>query len=57
LGQTVEVEAEEGRWQGLAVDLDGDGALLVQEEAGAVRRVIAGDVSIRNVETFKRSHV
>ena len=52
LGQTVEVVAEEGRWQGLAVDLDGDGALLVQEEAGAVRRVIAGDVSIR--QTLKR---
>ncbi len=52
LGQTVEVVAEEGRWRGLAVDLDGDGALLVQEEAGPVRRVIAGDVSIR--QTLER---
>lgn len=48
LGQSVDVLAGEERWRGLAVDLDADGALLVQEEAGGVRRVLAGDVSIRH---------
>ncbi len=47
LGQSVDVLAGEERWRGRAVDLDADGALLVQEEGGAVRRVQAGDVSIR----------
>lgn len=48
LGHAVDVLEGGGRWQGTAVDLDGDGALLVREEGGAVRRVLAGDVSIRN---------
>jgi BirA family biotin operon repressor/biotin-[acetyl-CoA-carboxylase] ligase len=47
LGRSVDVLGEQERWQGLAVDLDFDGALLVQEEGGKVRRVIASDVSIR----------
>ncbi|MBI4840574.1 MAG: biotin--[acetyl-CoA-carboxylase] ligase [candidate division NC10 bacterium] len=47
LGESVDVLAGEERWRGRAVDLDADGALLVQEEGGAVRRVQAGDVSIR----------
>jgi len=48
LGRHVEVFEDGARWRGLAVDLDADGALLVQEEAGGVRRVLAGDVSIRH---------
>ena len=47
LGQAVDVLADEGRWRGLAVNLDADGALLVREEGGEIRRVLAGDVSIR----------
>ncbi len=47
LGQTVDVYAGEERWRGLALDLDADGALLVQDEAGGVRRVVASDVSVR----------
>ncbi len=47
LGRPVDVFAEEERWQGLAMDLDADGALLVREDGGRVRRVIASDVSIR----------
>ncbi len=47
LGRPVEVVAAEERWEGLAVDLDADGALLVQEATGAFRRVLASDVSIR----------
>jgi BirA family biotin operon repressor/biotin-[acetyl-CoA-carboxylase] ligase len=47
LGRPVEVFSDEEQWQGLAMDLDADGALLVQEDGGRLRRVIAGDVSIR----------
>ncbi len=47
VGETVDVLAGEERWRGLAVDLDADGALLVQDEAGGVRRVVASDVSVR----------
>jgi BirA family biotin operon repressor/biotin-[acetyl-CoA-carboxylase] ligase len=43
----VDVLAGDERWSGLAVDLDADGALLVRKENGTVRRVVAGDVSIR----------
>ena len=48
LGRPVQVLAEAEAWEGLAVDIDPDGALLVQDEAGALHRVVAGDVSIRN---------
>lgn len=50
LGRAVEVHGEGEPWRGLAVDLDGDGALLVREEGGGVRRVLAGGVSIRTAE-------
>jgi BirA family transcriptional regulator, biotin operon repressor / biotin---[acetyl-CoA-carboxylase] ligase len=47
LGQSVHVLAGSEEWRGHAEDLDADGALLVRDETGALRRVIAGDVSIR----------
>jgi BirA family transcriptional regulator, biotin operon repressor / biotin---[acetyl-CoA-carboxylase] ligase len=47
LGRPVQVFAGAEEWRGFAIDLDPDGALLVRDEAGAVRRVVAGDVSIR----------
>ena len=47
LGSPVDVLAGAERWSGLAVDLDADGALLVRKENGTIRRVVAGDVSIR----------
>ncbi len=47
LGEAVDVVDGEARWRGLALDLDGDGALLVREEGGEVRRVLAGEVSVR----------
>jgi BirA family biotin operon repressor/biotin-[acetyl-CoA-carboxylase] ligase len=47
LGRPVTVDIGETRWQGTAVDLDDDGALLVLDAQGAVRRVLADDVSIR----------
>jgi BirA family biotin operon repressor/biotin-[acetyl-CoA-carboxylase] ligase len=55
LGKPVEVITGEERWRGLAVDLDDDGALLVRDEGGALRRVVAGEVSIRSPGTHMRS--
>jgi len=47
LGKPVTVDTGEAQWQGTAVDLDEDGALLVLDAGGAVRRVLADDVSVR----------
>ncbi len=47
LGRSVDVLADGELWHGLAEDLDTDGALLIRQEDGALRRVIASDVSIR----------
>jgi BirA family biotin operon repressor/biotin-[acetyl-CoA-carboxylase] ligase len=33
--------------QGMALEIDADGALLVQEAGGAVKRIVAGDVHVR----------
>ena len=46
LGQVVNVVAPDEQYTGTAVDIDDEGALLVNTPAG-LRRVIAGDVSIR----------
>jgi BirA family biotin operon repressor/biotin-[acetyl-CoA-carboxylase] ligase len=48
LGSSVDVLAGDERWSGLAVDLDADGALLVQDGRGELRRVVAAEVSIRS---------
>lgn len=46
LGQNVNVAGSGREFSGMAVDIDHDGALLVQTE-GCLERVLAGDVSIR----------
>lgn len=46
LGQAVNVLAPNEQYSGTAVDIDEDGALLIDTGAG-IRKVIAGDVSIR----------
>jgi len=48
LGRMVNVIAPDKSFVGKALDIDGDGALLVETEQG-VERVLAGDVSIRPV--------
>jgi BirA family biotin operon repressor/biotin-[acetyl-CoA-carboxylase] ligase len=48
VGRRVEVADGGECWEGLAIDLDGEGALLIRDDAGRVRRVLAGDVSIRD---------
>jgi len=48
LGRLVNVVAPDKSFVGRAVDIDGDGALLVETEHG-MERVLAGDVSIRPI--------
>jgi BirA family transcriptional regulator, biotin operon repressor / biotin---[acetyl-CoA-carboxylase] ligase len=47
LGQQVQATSGEERWCGLASGVDKDGALLIRLPGGAVRRVLAGDVTLR----------
>jgi BirA family biotin operon repressor/biotin-[acetyl-CoA-carboxylase] ligase len=47
LGHPVQVAGSAERWDGLAIGVDEDGALLVRGEDGCVRRVLAGDVTLR----------
>jgi len=47
LGKPVTVDTGGEQWQGTALDLDEDGALLVVDAQGDVQRVLADDVSIR----------
>ena len=47
LGQMVNVSGIDRQFSGKALDIDRDGALLVETEAG-IEKVLAGDVSIRS---------
>ena len=47
LGRAVTVVSGPERWQGTALDLDEDGALMVRDQGGITHRVLAADVSIR----------
>jgi len=47
LGQQVRVAVSQEVVEGLAEDVDQDGALLVRTESGSLRRVLAGNVSLR----------
>jgi BirA family biotin operon repressor/biotin-[acetyl-CoA-carboxylase] ligase len=47
LGRPVQVTGAVERWEGLAVGVDEDGALLVRRKDGDVQRVLAGDVTLR----------
>ena len=55
LGRPVDVQWDGEGWQGVAVDLDADGALLVRLEGGEIRRVLASEVSIRTPGTHMGS--
>lgn len=46
MGGEVEVDTPSGRLRGRAVDVDEDGALLLETAGGAVRRLLAGDVHL-----------
>ena len=47
LGREVQVSGTTEAWQGVAMDVDADGALLVRAEDGTMQRVLAGDVTLR----------
>lgn len=43
LGRRVRITTRSGEFEGRAVDLDADGALLVERDGGPLERVVAGD--------------
>ncbi len=47
LGQRVVVTTPGGQLSGVAEGVDADGALLLRDESGALRRILAGDVTLR----------
>jgi len=47
LGRQVEVASDSEKLCGLALDVDSEGALVLRLEDGTVRRVFAGDLSLR----------
>jgi BirA family biotin operon repressor/biotin-[acetyl-CoA-carboxylase] ligase len=47
LGRHVEVMNTNEEFDGLALDVDGDGSLILRLEDGSMRRVLVGDVSVR----------
>ena len=55
LGRTVDVAGPDRSFSGVAVDIDADGALLVERPDGARERVLAGDVSIRTRKQEERN--
>ena len=49
IGQRVQVIALDGTYTGTAKGITESGSLLVEDEAGAVREVLAADVSVRGI--------
>lgn len=49
LGQTVQVISSEETFVGRAQSIDDTGALMVEAQTGALRRVLCGDVSVRGL--------
>ena len=47
IGRRVQASAGDERWRGVAVSVDEDGALLIRLADGAIQRVLAGDVTLR----------
>jgi BirA family biotin operon repressor/biotin-[acetyl-CoA-carboxylase] ligase len=46
LGKRIAIEERDRTWEGTAHDIDADGALLVRNGGGDLKRVLAGDVRI-----------
>ena len=49
LGQQVHVMGANIDFVGMAQSIDNTGALLVEDQAGELRRVLCGDVSVRGM--------
>jgi biotin-(acetyl-CoA carboxylase) ligase len=48
LGKEVIIHTREGAIQGQAMDVDEEGALLLQVQGGAIHRMMEGDVTLQN---------
>jgi BirA family biotin operon repressor/biotin-[acetyl-CoA-carboxylase] ligase len=49
IGAWVEIiEMEHKKLEGEAIDIDSDGALIIRERVGSIRKIIAGDVFLRS---------
>jgi BirA family biotin operon repressor/biotin-[acetyl-CoA-carboxylase] ligase len=48
LGRRVELRTSEGTWRGVATGVDNEGALTVRLDNGQSRRVLEGDVVLRD---------
>ena len=48
IGSKVKVSDGEKEVEGVAIDIDNDGFLLVRKEDGDISRIISGDVSFSN---------
>ena len=49
IGMPVSISSKRQTIEGRAIDIDQDGALVLQKEDGELERIVAGDVSLRNV--------
>jgi BirA family biotin operon repressor/biotin-[acetyl-CoA-carboxylase] ligase len=49
IGQRVQVIALDGTYTGMAQGVTESGSLLVEDELGTVREVLAADVSVRGI--------
>ena len=50
IGSLVSVNTREASIKGHALDIDHDGALIVQSTDGTPKRIIAGDITLRNLD-------
>lgn len=46
IGKKVEVEVVGNRFTGKAMDIDGDGALILKDNQGGIHRIISGDITL-----------
>ena len=47
IGKKVEVEVIGKRFIGEALDIDGDGALVLKDDQGGIHRIVSGDIALR----------
>jgi BirA family biotin operon repressor/biotin-[acetyl-CoA-carboxylase] ligase len=55
LGRVCRIDRDGARVEGIATDIDDDGALLVRDDAGRVHRVISGEVSCFTTESTENT--
>ncbi|MDD6212101.1 MAG: biotin--[acetyl-CoA-carboxylase] ligase, partial [Clostridiales bacterium] len=50
--EEVRILRSRGEWKGVSLGIDESGALLVKDEEGNVRSVVAGEVSVRGLYQY-----